>query len=286
MLSDVVHSSPFFPTRDELTERREGGGGSDSDDGSVDSNTAPDSNRHVGQPGGFPRRGVLGTHLEPTHARDLFPCVDLPSCKAVFHLTLHGVPAHLQAISNSPILREEQGLRVGAADVEGTANPSPGGEIKGPPKKSVSFQPTPVMPTYIFGFWVGDFQCLTTQAIAPRDGRDATLMCCKALSTEMTMPSAPAVEKKNGENGEGEYVEEEGGNEGPPGVEINVHVLRTVSLEGARFSLDFTRRAFELFSGLFTVKFPLPKLDMLGLPMMHGLGMENFGAITMLQVYA
>ncbi|CAM9910660.1 unnamed protein product, partial [Laminaria digitata] len=55
----------------------------------------------------FPVGCVVGTHLEPTHARDLFPCVDLPSAKAIFHLTLRGVPRHARAISNTPVLRVE-----------------------------------------------------------------------------------------------------------------------------------------------------------------------------------
>ncbi|CAM9971222.1 unnamed protein product, partial [Hapterophycus canaliculatus] len=55
----------------------------------------------------FPAGAVLGTHLEPTHARELFPCVDLPRAKTVFRLTLRGVPRHLQAISNTSVLRIE-----------------------------------------------------------------------------------------------------------------------------------------------------------------------------------
>ncbi|CAN0503014.1 unnamed protein product, partial [Scytosiphon promiscuus] len=67
-------------------------------------------------------------------------------------------------------------------------------------------------------------------------------------------------------------------------VEVSVHVLSSIGLEGAEFALDLARRAFELFSRLFSVRFPLAKLDLLGMPRMHGLGMENFGAITLLQV--
>lgn len=183
---------------------------------------------------------VIGTHLEPTHARELFPCVDLPSAKAVFHLTLRGVPRHLQAISNTPVLRIE--------DENGAA--------------TVTFQPTPRMPTYIFGFWVGDFHCISTRALATAAVRSSGT----GLLPLPLMPPPPS-------------------GEGDSSVLINVHVVKGVGLEGAEFALDLARRAFELFSRLFSVPFPMPKLDVIALPgPMHGLGMENFGAITCLQV--
>eukprot|EP00752_Nemacystus_decipiens_P001823 g1761.t1 len=184
---------------------------------------------------------VIGTHLEPTHARELFPCVDLPSRKAVFHLTLRGVPRHLQAISNTPVLHSE--------DVNGAT--------------AVTFLPTPRMPTYVFGFWVGDFHCTSARSLAL-----AAVPSCGAGSLSLPpMPPPPSGEEDSS-------------------VLINVHVVKGVGLEGAEFALDLARRAFELFSGLFSVPFPLPKLDVIALPgPMHGLGMENFGAITCLQEY-
>lgn len=183
---------------------------------------------------------VIGTHLEPTHARELFPCVDLPSAKAVFHLTLRGVPRHLQAISNTPVLRRK--------DENGTT--------------TVTFQPTPRMPTYIFGFWVGDFHCISTQASATAAVRSSD----PGLLPLPPIPPSPPGEENSS-------------------VSISVHVVKGVGLEGAEVALDLAKRAFELFSELFSVPFPVPKLDVIALPgPMHGLGMENFGAITCLQV--
>eukprot|EP00903_Cladosiphon_okamuranus_P005401 g5389.t1 len=194
--------------------------------------------------GGISETVVIGTHLEPTHARELFPCVDVPSAKAVFHLTLRGVPKHLQAISNTPVLRRQD------EEENGTT-------------AAVTFHPTPKMPTYIFGFWVGDFQCISTRASATAAARSSGT----AGLLPLPMPRAPP----SGEDSS---------------VLINVHVMKGVALEGAEFALNLTRRAFDVFSRLFSVPFPMPKLDVIALPgPTHGLGMENFGAITCLQEY-
>lgn len=225
------------------------------------STTTATSNTIRRQASAFPVGGVLGTHLEPTHARDLFPCVDLPSSKAVFYLTLRGVPRHLRAISNTPVLHvENEGDPTAVATAEGENGDSR------TLLKTVAFQSTPIMSTYIFGFWVGDFHCLTTHAWATDTGRTTTLLCGGSLVSKPQTPSP--LSNRPEENT----------------VEISVHLPKTVDLQGARFCLDFARRAFELFSRLFSVPFPLPKLDLLGLAQMHGLGMENFGAITLLQV--
>lgn len=236
--------------------------GGDGDKVAADSlrNNAADSVAGAASAGGcdvFPAEAVLGTHLEPTHARELFPCIDSPSAKAVFHLTLRGVPRHLQAISNTPVLRSEDMVATAAAATDGRT-------CCHPATKSVTFQATPVMPTYVFGFWVGDFHCISTRALATTPAR-------RSSSTPLPLPLPSPLPRPQEE----ENV-----------VQINVHVVKGVSLEGAKFALGLARRAFELFSSLFSVRFPMPKLDLIGLPQMQGLGMENFGAITCLQVCA
>lgn len=56
-------------------------------------------------------------------------------------------------------------------------------------------------------------------------------------------------------------------------------------LEEGHFSRDVAVRSFDFFSLLFEVPFPLSKLDIICLPQMHGVGMEGFGAVTILQDY-
>jgi aminopeptidase N len=72
----------------------------------------------------------LCTHLEPAHARKLFPCLDLPDMKATFKLVLHGIPAGMTAVSNT--LMASQSMCE-----DGTS--------------TIAFEETPVMSTYLLG---------------------------------------------------------------------------------------------------------------------------------------
>ncbi|CAM9895755.1 unnamed protein product [Choristocarpus tenellus] len=205
---------------------------------------------------------MVGTHLEPTHCRKVFPCLDMPSRKAVFQLTLCGIPVGLDAISNTPVLsvsrEDDPRWQAGGGGQQSHRNTVDGG---GNGLKTVAFHPTPVMSTYVLGFWVCDFQTLSTLALSlPKDGNSEDLPQHSASSSVL--------------------LERE-----PEPVKISVHLPTGVDLGGGHFALQYARRAFELFSRLFLVRFPLPKLDLLCLPRMHGLGMENFGAITILQEY-
>ncbi len=74
------------------------------------------------------------TQLEATDARRAFPCWDEPALKAVFELTLV-VPSELTAVSNMPVASETE-LRPGV--------------------KSVAYEPTPIMSTYLLAFIIGD----------------------------------------------------------------------------------------------------------------------------------
>ncbi|KAG5176146.1 hypothetical protein JKP88DRAFT_351206 [Tribonema minus] len=128
---------------------------------------------------------LLCSHMEPAHCRKVFPCLDLPHMKAIFELQLAGVPEGAVAVSNTPV-RKEGGGRV-------------------------TFEPTPLMSTYLLGKWCMD-------------------------------------------------------------------------VEDARYALELTRAAFEFFSALFEgAPYPLNKLDLICVPAMRGIGMENYGAITLRQ---
>ena len=75
------------------------------------------------------------TQFEPMDARRAFPCFDEPDRKAAWHVTLV-VPEGLRAFSNMPVEKEQ------AAD-------------KG--WREVTFQRTPLLPSYLVAFAVGDF---------------------------------------------------------------------------------------------------------------------------------
>ncbi len=83
-------------------------------------------------------RYLATTQFESTDARQAFPCIDEPSAKAIFDVTLM-IPGHTTAISNTiedVVSEHESGLKI------------------------VKFAPTPKMSTYLLAFLVGEFEHL------------------------------------------------------------------------------------------------------------------------------
>ena len=77
---------------------------------------------------------ILSTHLEAVQARKVFPCLDHPAYKAAFRVKVR-TDANLSVISNMPI--ESETTEAG--------------------KKTVTFQKTPKMSTYLLYLGVGKF---------------------------------------------------------------------------------------------------------------------------------
>ncbi|KAJ8774038.1 hypothetical protein K2173_009469 [Erythroxylum novogranatense] len=80
------------------------------------------------------KKNMAVTQFEPADARKCFPCWDEPACKATFKITLD-VPSELLALSNMPVIEEK---------VDGHL-------------KTVSYQETPIMSTYLVAVCVGLF---------------------------------------------------------------------------------------------------------------------------------
>ena len=80
----------------------------------------------------------LYTLLVPDRARTVFPCFDQPDLKAIFQVSLT-IPARWEAITNAPV-----------------RDSSIVGE-----RKTVNFQPSDLIPTYLFSFVAGKFTPVT-----------------------------------------------------------------------------------------------------------------------------
>ncbi|KAJ3692007.1 hypothetical protein LUZ60_012357 [Juncus effusus] len=80
------------------------------------------------------KKNMAVTQFEPADARRCFPCWDEPSFKAKFRITLE-VPSDLVALSNMPVLEEK----------------------RNGPSKTLYFQESPIMSTYLVAVVVGMF---------------------------------------------------------------------------------------------------------------------------------
>ena len=85
---------------------------------------------------------MLGTQMEPTDARRMFPCWDEPVFRAVYELTVVVPEKHL-AVSNMPIEREKN---------------------LGNGRKEVKFRPTPPMASYLVVLVSGELEELKGEA--------------------------------------------------------------------------------------------------------------------------
>ena len=83
------------------------------------------------------------TQFEATDARRSLPCWDEPAVKATFQVTLN-VPAEMAAVSNTPIIEERPGSTAGT--------------------KTVVFDTTPIMSTYLLAFVIGDLTHIEKEA--------------------------------------------------------------------------------------------------------------------------
>ncbi|KAI2509760.1 metalloaminopeptidase [Fragilaria crotonensis] len=103
---------------------------------------------------GTSQRTMATTQFQATDARRAFPCIDEPAHKATFQLVVT-IPAHLQCISNTPL--ESVHTTTVSASHTGTNRPS----LKSEFIKTITFQKTPKMSTYLLAFVIGEFDAIS-----------------------------------------------------------------------------------------------------------------------------
>jgi aminopeptidase N len=156
---------------------------------------------------------MLGTQMEPTDARRVFPCWDEPVYRATYDVILV-VPEKLMAVANMPITRET----------------SLAGGLK-----EVRFARTPAMASYLVALYAGEFEAVEGE----QDG-----VKLRILTTEGKRASA-------------------------------------------QYALESTKRILAYYNEYFGVRYPLPKLDLIGVPNAFSAfgAMENWGCITYIDTF-
>ncbi|KAF6125607.1 laeverin [Phyllostomus discolor] len=86
------------------------------------------------------RRALLASQMEPTFARNVFPCFDEPALKATFNITIIHHPRYV-ALSNMP--------KLGQSEKE---------DVNGNKWTVTTFYTTPRMPTYLAAFVICDYE--------------------------------------------------------------------------------------------------------------------------------
>jgi len=189
----------------------------------------------------------LHTQCEPCNARQVFPCWDQPTAKAIFQLTMYIDPA-MDCLSNSrvfstttlsttsqTIFTEEQFPAI--------VQMNTGQERRGPQKR-VIFKPTVLMSTYMLAFTVDVLDKITTNVQVPvyEDGVENS---SKIQITPITVYAPP------------ERIKE------------------------SQFVLHMACFAWRFFTEKFKLNNPLEKLDIMSVDHLPVLGSENWGLICL-----
>ncbi|XP_007952718.1 aminopeptidase Q [Orycteropus afer afer] len=157
------------------------------------------------------RRALLASQMEPTFARNVFPCFDEPALKATFNITIIHHPSYV-ALSNMP--------KLGQSEKE---------DVNGSKWTVATFYTTPQMPTYLAAFAICDFDHVSR--------------------TER-------------------------------GKEIRIWARKDAIASGnADFALNITGPIFSFLEDLFNISYPLPKTDIIALPIFDNRAMENWGLL-------
>ena len=213
------------------------------------------------------------TQFEAADARRAFPCIDHPSSKATFDVSLI-IDKDLTAVSNTlpkktVILNTFDKLSVNSVkdlanevSVNIKKDASLDSSVASLPqndkaeKKLIKFETTPLMSTYLLYLGVGEFEFL-------QDSYTSEVNLQKFHPRGITK----GYSKLN-----------------LGGVATSDVKLRVVTTPGksqyGKFALECAKKCLEYFEKYFDYPYPLKKLDLLAIPEFATGAMENWGAIT------
>ena len=116
---------------------------------------------------------IVTTQFESHYAREAFPCIDEPAAKAVFELTITVPDEDDMILANTPVASEKPHL----GHTQGrSAKLMVRDEVfsEATNLKTISFQPTPRMSTYLLAFVIGKFHGKT---VTNKNGVKITTYC-------------------------------------------------------------------------------------------------------------
>ncbi|KAF7689880.1 Aminopeptidase M1-A [Cucumispora dikerogammari] len=114
---------------------------------------------------------IFSTHFEPSYASQAFPCIDHPSVKTIFKISI-SAPESLTVLSNTDAISNRENIN----DFETSALSNE--HIKKDDFKITHFDATPIMSTYLIAFAVGEFEKISkgrSEIYAPFKIADGTL---------------------------------------------------------------------------------------------------------------
>jgi aminopeptidase N len=155
------------------------------------------------------KKWILTTQMEPTDARRAFPCFDEPALKATFCITCT-VPFEMQCLSNTPI-RSSHTYKTASSQLV----------------KTVAFQTTPKMSTYLVALIVGQFDSISQSGATTQQQSTASETSNVVTTTVYTVPG---------------------------------------KAHQAEFCLDTAAKCLDLFQNLFQIPYPLAKSDLVAIP--------------------
>jgi aminopeptidase N len=129
---------------------------------------------------------IVATQFESHYAREAFPCIDEPAAKAVFELSItvpdedDMVLSNMPAVSETPRLGHAQGRspKLTVLDEAISETTTHHSRAQG---RSVVFEPTPRISTYLLAFVIGKFQGKT---VKNAHGTEITTYCSLAQDAD------------------------------------------------------------------------------------------------------